>query len=88
LNLVSYLLEGVVEHGRVMRARVVKDVVLEARCLANILGGCPSSGDVPAISMLAAAAVTVLLARGRWRVGQIGFLILRVLVGHGYFPTM
>lgn len=47
------------EHGRVMRARVVKDVVLEARCLADILGGCPSSGVAPAISMPAAAAATV-----------------------------
>ena len=38
LNIISYLLEGALEHGRVMRARVIEDVVLEARCLAKILG--------------------------------------------------
>ncbi len=66
LNIISYLLEGVVEHGHVMRARVIKDVVLEAQCLANILGGCSPLGVVPAISMLTTAAATVLLAMGCW----------------------
>ena len=41
LNVVSNLLEGAVEHSRVMCARVIEDVVLEPGCLADILGGCP-----------------------------------------------
>jgi hypothetical protein len=72
----SYLLEGAVEHDRVMRARVIKDALLEARCLANILGGCSTPGVVPAILMLVTAVATVLLAMGLWRVGKIGFLVL------------
>jgi hypothetical protein len=35
--------------------------------------------------MLATAAVTVLLAVGCWRVGEIGFLVGGCLVGHSYF---
>jgi hypothetical protein len=38
--------------------------------------------------MLSAAASMVLLARGRRWVGEIGFLVLRVFVGHVYFPMM
>ena len=38
LNVVSYLLEGAVEHSRIMHPYVIEDVVLEARCLAKILG--------------------------------------------------
>ena len=32
--------EGAVEHGRVVGARVIENVILEARRLAHILGGC------------------------------------------------
>ncbi len=66
LNIISDLFEGAVEHGRVMGARVIEIVVLEARCLAHILGGCPPARIIPAITMLATAAATMLLAWGCW----------------------
>ncbi len=76
LNIISYLLEGAVEHGHVMRTHVIEDVILKARGLANIFGGCSPPGVVSAILMLATATTTVLLAMGCWLVGEIGFLVL------------
>ena len=73
------------EHGRVMRAHVIEDVVLKAWCLANILWKCSPPGIVSAMSMLATAAATVLLAVGCRRVGEIGFLVVGFLAGHSYF---
>ncbi len=75
------------EHGRVVGARVIEYVVLKARRLANILGGCPPSRTIPAIMMLVTAAAMVLLALGLWRVGDIGFLVGGCLVGHFLFPN-
>jgi hypothetical protein len=37
--------------------------------------------------MLATAAATVLLAVGRWQVGEMGFLVGGCLVGHFLFPN-
>ena len=85
LNIISNLFEGAVEHGRVVGARVIEDVVLKAWCLANIFGGCSPPGTVPAIAMLATAATTVLLAMGHWQGGEIRFLVGGCLVGHSYF---
>ena len=69
LNIISNLFEGAMEHGRVVGAHVIQDVVLKAWCLANIFGGCSPSGTYPAITMLATAVTAVLLAVGCWRVG-------------------
>ena len=69
LNIISDLFEGAMEHGRVVGARVIQDFVLKAWCLANIFGGCSPPGTYPAITMLAKAGTTVLLAMGCWRVG-------------------
>ncbi len=85
LNIISDLFEGAVEHGRIMGARVIEDVVLKAWHLANIFGGCSPPGTVPAIAMLATAAATVLLAVGCRRVGETGFLVGGCLVSHSYF---
>ena len=38
LNMISDVLEGAMEHGRVVGARVIKNVILQARCFAHILG--------------------------------------------------
>jgi hypothetical protein len=52
-----------------------------------IFGGCPSPWTIPAITMLAMATATVLLAVERWQVGEIGFLVGGCLVGHFLFPN-
>jgi hypothetical protein len=89
LNIISNLCEGAGERGRVVGTRVIKNVVLEARRLAHILGGCPPARIMPAITMLATAAVAMLLAGGCWGVGDIRFLGGGCVVGYfSYFPMM